>query len=251
MMKHTGLVLILLLISLSFLSAELPEKKAMEKINIGPLLETEWGQRGHFAKPSPDVRLGCWSTALAQILYHHRLKPSGEIEYKGSKHRISEKLDYNFNWEKFSPNLLKEQSEEKIKETALYVYYTSIVIGKDFGTSSYIGKSDFRRQKLTSHYKCTTRAYRTYREGLPAVKAAIISELKENRPLMVYISGSESSHAMVIDGVDTTGGRFMVHMNMGWDGKDNGWYDFDKPVKTRYGSFDHVDRWVLSLSPQS
>jgi len=44
------------------------------------LVKTKWKQMGGFEKYTPDhLRLGCWSTALAQIVYFHKLKPFGTV----------------------------------------------------------------------------------------------------------------------------------------------------------------------------
>src|SRR5689334_17210302 len=47
-----------------------------------PLLHTHWYQDGPFARFTPQQeRLGCWSTAYAQILFYHRLPPTGHVAY--------------------------------------------------------------------------------------------------------------------------------------------------------------------------
>jgi hypothetical protein len=47
------------------------------------LLRTEWDQADIYSKHTPtQVRLGCWSTAIAQILYYHKLSPKGKVNYQ-------------------------------------------------------------------------------------------------------------------------------------------------------------------------
>jgi len=58
---------------------------------MAPLTTTEWGQRwafAQFAPPNPaprdqglHERLGCLSTALAQIMFFHRRCPAGAVDY--------------------------------------------------------------------------------------------------------------------------------------------------------------------------
>src|SRR5436190_1077651 len=46
------------------------------------LLRTHWYQDGPFAGLTPNhEHVGCWSTAYAQILFYHRLKPHGHVTY--------------------------------------------------------------------------------------------------------------------------------------------------------------------------
>lgn len=219
-----------------------------------PLLATQWGQRGLYAQYAPKQdRLGCWSVALAQILYYHKAQPTGQVSYEGKGYRVSETLSRRFNWGLFANSLTPSTPAAKRSEVARYCYYTAIAIGKDFaGEEAYKGDSDARRKGITEHFGCSTRAFRTYREGAEAVRKAILSELAEQRPLLLYVEGQKGlGHAFAIDGVRTIGNRFEVHLNCGWNGDDDGWYDFEKPLKTSRGVFDKPNRWVLAIRPNA
>jgi hypothetical protein len=135
---------------------------------------------------------------------------------------------------------------------ARYCYYTAIAIGKDFvGEAAYKGNSDARRKGVSDYFDCSTRAYRNYRQGPKAVREAIVSELGQKRPLLLYVEGEGGlGHAFAIDGVRVKGSRFEVHLNCGWEGADDGWYEFEKPIKTSRGLFNHSNRWVLAIRPK-
>jgi len=80
------------------------------------------------------------------------------------------------------------------------------------------------------------------------MKDYITEELESGRPCMLYIQNAEKTtgHAVVIDGWKRDGSSFLVHLNMGWEGKDDGWYDFDKPINI----FNDVSyRLILSIEP--
>jgi len=69
------------------------------------LLKTQWYQDGPFAQFTPNhERVGCWSTAYAQILYYHRLKPTGRVKYDcSSGETVDVNLDaYRFDWNQFA-----------------------------------------------------------------------------------------------------------------------------------------------------
>ena len=219
---------------------------------VEPLLTTRWGQRGPYAFYTPkNERLGCWSAAIAQILYYHRMQPSGTVEYAGQGYSISEDLNYEFHWDLFSDCLTSSTSQDSRSEVARYCYYTAIAIRKDFAPNkSYKGNSDVRRKGLAECFGCATRRYSTGHQGIETVKKAIINYLSKKYPLMLYIEGKSGiGHAFVIDGVRTENGKYEVHLNCGWNGKDNGWYEFERPIKTSYGLFDDPGRWVMILRP--
>ncbi|HEY0110558.1 MAG TPA: hypothetical protein VGB67_13055, partial [Fibrella sp.] len=70
------------------------------------LLATQWKQMGGFEFYTPDsLRVGCWSTALAQIVYYHRLKPFGQVVYTSRQgYVVNESLDSTlFNFDLFAP----------------------------------------------------------------------------------------------------------------------------------------------------
>ncbi len=214
---------------------------------IQPLLTTQWGQRDLYAKYVPNgERLGCWSVALAQILYYHRVQPAGQVSYDGSGYRVRESLDHRFDWDLFADTVTEATPARTQNEVAKYCYYAAIVIGKDFaGEAAYHGNSDARRKGVSDHFSCTTRRYRTDVEGWEAVGQVILSELAERRPLLLYAD----PHAFVIDGARGDAARFEVHLNCGWGGADNGWYRFNQPFKTSRGLLGGTSRWVMTIQP--
>jgi hypothetical protein len=123
-------------------------------------LNTSWGQVGkEYAKYSPyHWRVGCWSIALAQILYYHRLEPHGLAAYNCSKgYVIKEDLNYKFNWELFVKKFDNNTPSDSKDEVAKYIYFASVVIQKDFGTDFYIEVNN--PHWLDEHYDCSDSEY--------------------------------------------------------------------------------------------
>src|SRR5262245_10529370 len=97
------------------------------------LLKTQWYQDGPFAQFTPNrVRVGCWSTAYAQILYYHRLKPTGRVTYEcSSGHKIDVNLDqYPFDWNKFAGSVTPATPQETVEQLAQYSFATAAVVRK-------------------------------------------------------------------------------------------------------------------------
>lgn len=218
----------------------------IEPINIGPLLTTKWGQGGKYSQYTPHKRrLGCWSVAFAQILNYHKIQPSGKVQYTGADYKINEDLgSYQFNW----------NSRSRIVEAPRYCYYTAAAIGKDFDKDGgYLGNSDYRRNGIEKHFHCETESYTPHGpEGAAVRKKAIVSELKHKRPLLLYIEGPPPlGHALVIDGARNTQGKFEVHLNFGWYGNDDGWYELEKTITPSDEIiFDSPDRWLCAIRPK-
>ena len=78
--------------------------------------------------------------------------------------------------------------------------------------------------------------------------------MQAGRPLLLYVEGSSageegSGHALVIDGCRGSGALFETHCNLGWGGRDDGWYRFWQPIVTSLGTFNQPERWVLAVRP--
>jgi hypothetical protein len=82
-------------------------------------------------------------------------------------------------------------------------------------------------------------------------KPIITGELTSNRPVMLFMDKenvNEIGHAVVIDGYDIRGSKFMVHLNMGWGGEENGWYNFNEPILDYDGLISN--RKIITIKPR-
>ncbi len=201
--------------------------------NVPFLLSTRWGQRDQFARFTPDnYRAGCWSTAFSQILYYYQLQPVGSVSYTTSTgYTLDENFDsYPFNWKFFVDTFTESTTEQSIDEVAKYVYFTSVVIQKDFNTGTYVLNNSERVAALETHYACDVTQYQLSTTSLEELKQIIQDEVDACRPVMLYLTHPEIGHATVIDGYTTSGGMEYVHINMGGEGRNDGWYDINAPI---------------------
>lgn len=220
------------------------------------LLTTHWYQDGLFAQFTPDhERVGCWSTAYAQILYFHRLKPTGRVRYEcTSGYKVDVDLDqYRFDWEQF-PNEITEQTPKiGSEQLALYSFATAVAVRKDFGTGGYkrlLNSVD----DLEAHFPVDAEIYVHLGEKLPLTPAVLTgklrsekitnlidrtqivgllqSELAAHRPVYFHFGNvKDFGHSTVIDGIRKEGDRQMVHINFGAkEAEQNKWYDLFAPI---------------------
>ena len=224
-----------------------------ERAEAGTLLKTSWKQRGAYAAFTPNhERLGCWSVALAQILYYHSLVPHGSTSYTGKTFSVS--ADFGCPAVDLGKVTEALPETEQGSETARYLYYAALVTGKDFGTGGYTGNSDVRRQRLEEHYAVKTSRVRFPKNSQQEVEDFIRRELTGKRPLMLYVEGGKPGeegvgHALVIDGFKGAG-AMQVHLNFGWGGKSDGWYPLWEPINYGRGVFDKPGRWIMALRPR-
>lgn len=61
----------------------------------------------------------------------------------------------------------------------------------------------------------------------------VSSELEEQRPILYCGQDPiDGGHAFILDGINENG---LVHVNWGWSGSGNGWYDINVLKPTSYG----------------
>lgn len=258
-MKRRLLLPLLLLVSLLNASAQLTETQLASQqpltLKGDVLLKTNWDQWGIYARYTPENQvLGCWSTALAQILYYYRLKPHGIVTYTCTKgYQIRDTLSgYPTTWKDFRPAINQSSLSKNVLAVSRYSYLTAIAIGKDFGTPKYRAlvnpgpAAEVHFDCLTEFYVCFTGvvpfsadqlAEISKKERIKAVveaeeiKRIIKKEIDQKRPLYFHMSNLGSyGHSTVIDGYQVLEKKFMVHLNYGAGGYRSGWYELFKPI---------------------
>lgn len=185
---------------------------------------------GGFEKYTPEhMRLGCWSTALAQIVYYHRLKPFGRVNYTSSKcYLIDEQIDSS------KIDFSKIRMRDPNDVTAWYNYDAALAVNKDFGTDHYMHKLA-PASLLESHYAIKAARYICWHGLVPyttgKLEAIITNEIHVKRPLFLHFTDLTGfGHSVVVDGYKFINGHFLVHLNQGQGGPQDGWYDFEKDL---------------------
>ena len=219
------------------------------------LLETNWHQDGDYAQfVTLDDDAGCWATAIAQIAHHHRLIPTGQIEYQTSGGQlVSVDLDsYRFDHDQFTSNLDDHTPASSREQVAKYIYFIAALLYTDFGAHGYLEHDTFVERvqnQLSSSVQFHEYEKERYLTETTAIRSLVVHEIDANRPMMLYFdNGKDFGHAAVIDGYADVDDRFLVHINMGWGGLHDGWYDlFHRIIGVRD---DLQTRFLVTIEPK-
>jgi hypothetical protein len=235
--KTFSLVIGVILLVYLFVSTSFPFFPDKSRCMSKSLTKTHWKQMGGFEKYTPDsLRTGCWSTALAQIVYYHRLKPYGHVAYLSRQnYRINEILDSTqFDFNLFTPGIDTNTTLQTIDQLAKYNYYAALVVKKDFGTDRYMHKLA-SAGLLEQHYRMKVNRYIAWRKFLPytlgKLEKIIYNEINKKRPVFLHFANlKDFGHSVVVDGYCYLDNKFMIHINQGQGGPTDGWYDFYKGI---------------------
>jgi hypothetical protein len=209
----------------------------------------------NYALYTPELNThGCWSTTFAQISYYHRLQPSGISNYVCSKgYKIHE--DWNqlqFDLNNFENEITDSTSQEVINDMSRYCYSIATIVQKDFGTGRYITKLP-PLKKIENQLDVKVHQYLAYKGLLQSnrkIRNIVIREIEANRPLFMYYRNMDvkgSGHSVVLDGYRFKNKNFEVHLNFGWGGRKDGWYNLFKSIAVEG---DTQLRIFITLQPQ-
>lgn len=242
-------------ITYSQISAKQIPAQQPARLKAAFLLKTNWDQWGTYARYTPDNQvLGCWSTALSQILYYYRLKPFGTVSYTCSKgYIIKDTLSaYQLSWNDFRTSIEDNSAPKAIDAVARYSYLTALAIRKDFGTSKYLEMIN-PAPLIARHFDCKATFYASFTGNIPfseeqmkliaekeqiqhvidkaQIKLLIKNEIGHRRPVYFHMGNFTSyGHSTVIDGYFERKNTFYVHINYGAGGFRTGWYDLFKSI---------------------
>ena len=249
MVKHTIYILSLLLVALSATAQLIVPDPTKYKSSVEPLLKTNWSQNAPFNEQCPTkinsegvaqhCPVGCVALALAQIMKYYNYPESGQGKKSYTPLLSKDTLSADFgathyDWANMKDNYFsfgsyKNYSDEEASAVATLCYQIGVSVGMMYALS---GSSAFAYGNIphdmvdnfrydADSIKYLSRSDYSKEEWM----GLIYRELSQGRP--VFYAGNsptQGGHAWVIDGYNAQG---QVHINWGWRGTDNGYYDID------------------------
>lgn len=204
--------------------------------SYGPIVETTWDQGDPYNRLCPGLcPSGCVATALAQIMYTHRWPEHGTgtaaVRYEGKTFsaNLGESL---YIWDDMKLKTADNRASEKAAAAVAVLnrdcgFATGMQYSPEGSGTTYLGVL----AALTRHFGYKASSLRLmHRDCEPSTDRwmrYIKTELAADRPiyydaLSPGADGPDAGHAFVLDGYDSGD---MVHVNWGWDGSANGFYD--------------------------
>ena len=197
--------------------------------NVKPLILTQWGQGYPFNLLCPktenadgettNMMAGCGAVAMAQIINYH--------EYPS----ISPDKTYKYDWDLMYPTLIVGLRKEETVAVAKLISDCGVSALTEYGeemSGTSISKMMGALKRLfnySNYMAIYERSKFTSPQGDSLYKQLIFTELKAGRPVLcrAYSKKEKDGHLFIIDGCRGQ----KVHVNMGWAGNKNGYYNLD------------------------
>lgn len=227
------------------------------------LVQTTWNQNypyNYFCPegeggPGGHCYAGCVATAAAQLMkyWNHPVQGQGSHTYTPEDHPEYGPLMVNFgattyDWDNM-PNSINENSPiEQIEAVAQLIYHVGVSVDMNYRPTSSGAVTGKLCQTMPQYFFYTDRMDNLYREDYTheSYMELLIDAVDMNWP-MVHRGGG---HAYVVDGYNDND---MVHINWGWGGSSDNWFNIDDHGYTEGESviYNYVPAEVYSATPNA
>jgi hypothetical protein len=229
-------------------------------VRVAPLVKSKWSQSsecGHYCynyyTPNHYV-CGCVATAMAQLMRFHQHPAEGIgvhtfiiwVDYKAEQAstRGGDGFGGPYRWSYMvlDPDC-DNYTDERWEAIGALCYDAGVSVHMDYtagGSGAYLGTT---RSELvnTFGYSNTVRGSGSGLDTGPSLTNMINPNLDANHPLILGISGC-GGHAIICDGYGYNAATLYHHLNMGWGGSSDAWYDLPDAL-----CFDKVDTCLYNV----
>lgn len=212
------------------------------KTKVEELMDTQWGQGAPYNNMTPTYTInnqethfvtGCVATAMAQIMYYHRWPEKGKGSrsyFFNSEDGIRTRANANFGattyeWNKMLPQYGRgNYTDEEAMAVATIMYHCGVAVKMSYtkdGSGAYTSDA---RQSLGDYFFYHENLHFYRRDYFPVDEwmDIIFTELTDGKPILYGAQRKDGGHEFVLDGYDESE---KVHVNWGWDGSQNGYFD--------------------------
>lgn len=231
---------------------------------VPEMLTTRWGQDAPYNNLCPTISgehalTGCVATAMAQVMRYFRYPAqgtgTGSYTVNSSGIPRTKEITGTYDWDLmlndygFSNNPFGTEAQQTAVATLMFDAGAAAQMNYGveesgaYTSSAAVGFADNFGYDPLSLRMCS-REYYSDEEWMKLV----YGELQAGRPILYGgLDPTNGGHAFVLDGIDGDG---FVHVNWGWNGGYNGFFNIDLLNPAGY-SFSQMQDMIIGFKPQS
>ena len=235
---------------------------------VSPLLNVHWGQGTPFNKMCPDYAVGkrsaagCVATAMAQVMAYWKYPKELKADipsYVTTTNNISvrgEASGQAYDWDNMRTEYKSAYTTAEAGAVAKLMLHCGKAVEMDYGASS---GAIVTHKELATYFgydKDLMLGVSRSSFSLSEWITLIDNELKAGRPILYSGVSSDAGHQFVCDGSD---GEGLYHINWGWNGYQDGYFDITilNPDKGGIGSGNAEDGYskdctmIIGMQPDN
>ncbi len=219
---------------------------SLSDIRVDSFVQSRWSQSGHantiLGVPCYNYYVtnryvcGCVATAQAQLMRYWQyptanepVEPFHNLCYVDNNYFFPSIMGGTYDWDNMplEPMWVADITEEECQAIGKLTYDIGVTVGmswKSGGSSANVPSSV---ASLMNNYHYASAQAVSYQSGsckLDLFKKALIPNFDARCPCLLSIQGS-GGHAVLADGYGYSDGDFFIHVNMGWSGSGDAWYN--------------------------
>jgi hypothetical protein len=243
---------------------------SVSDVRVGPLVASSWDQMDvggtpcyNFYTPGPNYPTGCIAAAMGQLMRYYQYPTTGvgtttfaitvDFTPTTASLRGGNGSGGPYDWSDMVLVPTASITASQRQAIGALLYDAGVSVNMDYEDLAFGGSSANTLDAANS--LVNTFSYGNAIRGFNAnadIGAPLITMLNPNldadRPALIGIhdSVSGSGHAVVCDGYGYDTGTLYHHLNMGWSGTDNAWYNLPTIDAPSMG-FDVVTKCVYNV----
>lgn len=201
---------------------------------VAPLITTKWGQDAPYNSKIPIIApTGCVATSMAQVMNYYKwpIKGISSLSYKYNGKTYSANFaNTSYDW----ANMLNEYSSTSdttsisSKAIATLMYHCGVSVKMQYDQNESGTYNTDITNALIQYFGYDKNikyvAYDTTKYTPSQWKYRIKLEINDKRPVIIGGEDETEGHSYIADGYDKYN---FIHLNWGWDGMYNGYYEID------------------------
>ncbi len=240
---------------------------------VGPLLTTTWHQIGPYNLQTPEdtcgqTLTGCVATAWAQLMRYWRwpITGTGTASYvwtdsNDDNHTLSVDFDTAapYEWDNM-PSTLSDSTAAQKDAVSLLMYHVGVAAEMQWGCSVSASSAwadevlpiYFRYQAGATYYGPAELSGLISTERFAILKAELDADPPRPAILSIFTAAEDVGHEVVVDGYQTTDTGNFVHINFGWEGSYDGYFNFDNDIQTDPYTWEAQNhQFVVGIQPDN
>lgn len=220
---------------------------------VSPLLgNIEWDQTSPYNNMCPRydsvhvAATGCVATAMAQVMAYYKYPKQLKADIPGYVNRWNgipmeiptiTREEGVYDWDNMLPKYNKEANATQQQKDAVakLMYHCGAAVKMSYGPESAAAVSATKLAKYFGYDADLMMDLNRSTFSLDKWMQIIDTELAAGRPVLYSGQASDGGHQFICDGID---GEGLYHINWGWSGSQNGYFDLSllNPEKGGTGS---------------
>ena len=239
---------------------------SISEVRVEPFIQSQWSQSSwnntdvgdpcyNYYTPNNYV-CGCVATAIAQIMRYWRF-PTGSVTTNTYPCAVSGISVYKtmmggvYAWDNMPLVPANGVTEAQRQEIGKLCYDVGVTLEMNWtaeysSSSLYSGVAclpiDFGYANAKAVHYGSGQNY-----NLAHFMQGVVPNLDARCPVGVSVTG-DAGHSIVADGYGYSDGDFYIHLNMGWAGIDDAWYN-PPNIGTSHYAFNVIDGFLFNVFP--